>query len=76
LCSCDRLSFRSDIHAPDSVRVNAALSQMQEFSNAFLSEAPGILMRVFGRWLTHTSSASRCPVGSPMNKHLNKCRVW
>jgi hypothetical protein len=42
LCSCDRLSFRSDIHAPDSVRVNAALSQMQEFSNAFLSEAPGI----------------------------------
>jgi len=29
---------RSDIHAPDSVRVNAALSQMQEFANTFLSE--------------------------------------
>ena len=28
----------SDIHAPDSVRVNAALSQMQEFANTFLSE--------------------------------------
>jgi hypothetical protein len=31
---------RSDIHAPDSTRVNAALSQMEEFSSAFLSAPP------------------------------------
>jgi hypothetical protein len=40
-CSC-----RSDIHAPDSTRVNAALSQMQEFSNTFLSDPPHSLLHL------------------------------
>jgi len=66
---------RSDIHAPDSVRVNAALSQMQEFANTFLSEPipshPSLTLRL----LTCPHPPS-CPVGSPMNRHLNKCRVW
>lgn len=57
---------RSDIHAPDSTRVNAALSQMQEFSSAFLSGPPPPHITPCSLVLpTHALSASAAPSALP-----------